>query len=225
MFHHGEILDAICMLCGGAVGLAADASNTSLLTVGSNRLFAVGDRVRVSDRATAPQERTVAAITGLDTVALDAPVSGPYLVAEGGRVQLVSEGLPELSWIGHGTLEAAVRPPVRRYPCAVVRPVALDQPRGEGTNRALTQDYLTSVYYLRAQVQGEDEEASFLAQVGRLFDVLMRDPYLGGKCWYSQVTKVDLCTSDEAAVRAGGNPARVARLDVVARRSEMGRRD
>jgi hypothetical protein len=222
MFHHGEILDAISLLCTGAVVLAADVAETDVLRVGSNRLFRAGDRVRVADGQTAAAESAVASTIGLDQVILASPVDGPYLVSRGASVQRVSGALPTLRWIGRGIPEAAVRPPVPRYPCAVVRPTALQQPRGEGTNRALTQDYLTSVYYLRAQSQGEDEEAAFLSELGLLFDVLMGDPYLGGTSWYSQVVEVDYATDEERQFKSAGSQLRVARLDVASRRSEMG---
>jgi hypothetical protein len=223
-FHHGEILDAVSLLCTGAVSLTADAAQTNVVHVGSNRLFAAGDRVRVSDREGATAEAVVASTTGLSEVVLGAPVTGPFLVSSGACVRRTSGSVPQLEWVSKGVLETGVRPPAPRYPCAVVRPTVLRQPRGEGTNRALTQDYLTSVYYVRAQSQGEDEEAGFLAQVGLLFDVLMADPYLGGTCWYSQVVEVDYATAEECQYRSAGNQLRVARLDLVSRRSELGSR-
>jgi hypothetical protein len=221
MFHHGQILDAICLLCAGAVSLSSDATQTDVLHVGSNRLFGAGDQIEVADSQTAGVTRAVSETVGLDQVVLDVPVDGPYLAERGASVRRVSAALPALAWIGKGLPGTAVQPPVPRYPCAVARPTAMTQPRGEGTNRALTQDYITALYYLRAQSQGEDEESAFMSEVALLFDVLMSDPYLGGSCWYSQVVGVDYSTEEERQSRGAGSQLRVARFDIIARRSEL----
>jgi len=222
MYHHAEIVDAICALCVGAAELTADAGGESVLYVGSNRLFAAGDNVEVVDDSTAAEAHTVVGLDGLTQVVLDSQVEGTYEVARNALVRLCSDDLPQLRWVGRGEPVLAPQPMITNFPCVVVDPAGLAQPLTGGTNRSFEQDYRTSVYYMRRRSAGEDEEGALLDEVRGLFNLLMSDPYLGGTCWYSQVSKVEYAPGAEEAVKAQGAPVRVIRLEVVARRSELG---
>ncbi len=222
MYHHAEILDAISGICSGTIRLSEDTSGDTIVHVGSNRLFSVGDSVELVDDASVPEAHTVAGLEGLTQVILDGPIGGTYSTASNARIRLTSADLPALAWVGRGTPKIGPQPPGVNFPCAIVAPTRIAQPLTGGTNRTFDQDYWTSVYYVRPPTAGEDEEGELLAEVGRLFNLLMTDPYLGGACWYSQVTKVDYDVAPEAELRDQGFPVRVVRLDVVARRCELG---
>lgn len=222
MYHHGEILDAICGICLGFTKLTADAGGSATLHVGSNRLFAPGDLVEVVDDVTEPESHTVSELNGLTEVVLDSAVEGTYLVAQNARLKSCSEAQLNLAWVGRGKPELAPRPVATGFPCVVVEPARMDQPLKGGTNRAFTQEYWTRVYYIRRRSAGEEEEAELLDEVGALFNLLMSDPYLGGTCWYSQVSGIDYAPDAEQALKERGAPVRVAQLEMVARRSELG---
>lgn len=221
MYHHTEILEAICALCTSSVRLSEDAGGSAVLRVGSNRLFSAGDNVDVLDDDGGPESHTVSELNGLTEIVLDSAVSGTYTVSRHARVRLNSGDGPALAWVSRGTPELAPRPIAPGFPCVVVEPTRMEQPLKGGTNRAYTQDYWTSVYYIRRRSGGEDEELRLLDEVDALFNLLMSDPYLGGTCWYSQVTMVDYTPEVEAALKERGTPVRAVRLDMVARRSEL----
>lgn len=221
MFHHGEILQALSLLCQGAVRLRSDAELEDTLQVGSNRLFPAGTEVEVTDDSGVTERRRVQGQVGLEQVVLTEALTGSYHVAKNAVVKLVQTGVPELAWIGQGKPAVTPRPMPASFPCIVVAPVSMEQPLKEGTNRAYTQEYLSSVYYVRRRLEGEVEEQRFQSEVGGLFNLLMGDPYLGGTCWYGQVTRVDYRCSEEPALHDRGSAVRVARLEVLAKRSEV----
>lgn len=220
MHHHGEILDAVCEICGGAARLTVDTDGTNSVEVGSNRLFEVGDAVEISDSETVAETNVVAGRVGLTTVTLEEPVSAGYLVCEGARIKVRGSRVPELEWVGRGSPYLPPQPASSGLPCVVVEPLRMEQPLTGGTNKSVTQDYWTSVHYLRRRHQGEDEEGELLKQVALLFDLLMADPYLGGTCWHSQVRLVDHSPDGEAELNRSDLPLRVVRLDVLGRRCE-----
>jgi hypothetical protein len=219
-YHHGEVVEAICLACQGMAKLVLDTDGTEAIYVGSNRLFGIGATVELLDDDGASETGTVAELVGLGQVVLDAPVSGSFEVAHGARVGLLGASVPELSWVGHGRPALAPSAGPSRFPCVVVEPQRLVQPLRGGTNRSVTQSYWTSVYYIRRHSEGEEQERHVLEQVQLLFDLLMADPYLGGTCWHSQVSMVDCCPQAEAVLRERGAGVRVVKLDVVAQRSE-----
>ncbi|NSW54554.1 MAG: hypothetical protein HPY44_00955 [Armatimonadetes bacterium] len=220
MHHHAEILGAICDLCRGAVRLSADVSGGNVLEVGSNKILRVGDSVRVEDDRQAGEIRTVAGLGGRTQVMLDSSVTGDYAVDAGARVVLLSDIVPELAWVGRGKPELAPQPGTVGFPCVVVAPTRLEQPVMGGTNRSYSQEYHSSVYYVRQEREGEEAELRLLEEVGRLFSLLMRDPYLAGTCWYSQVVGVDYAPREQAAVDERLSGLRVVRLDMVGLRAQ-----
>lgn len=222
MYHHSEVVEAICGICQGAVRLCADAEGTAVLQVGSNRLFSTGDTVSVSDETSGPEMRTVVCTRGLTEVHLDRPLDGSYLVEHRARVQIQRADLPRVAWVGRGRPELAPPPATVAFPCVVVEPLRLEQPPAAGSNRTFTQEYITSVYYIRRQSAGEEAEMRLLDETAGLFNLLMADPYLGGTCWYSQVTRVEYDPAAEKALRDTGAAVRMVRLEVLARRSELG---
>ena len=221
MYHHREIVEAIADLCGGMVRLSQDLEGSDVVRVGSNRLFRVGDLVKVTDDAGGSEERVVAELQDLSMVKLDAAVSGRYQVARGARLKLLGGRVPSVVWIGRGRPELAPQPLAGGFPCIVVDPVRLEQPVRGGSNRTFIQDYWTSVYYMRRAGALEEEQEELLGEVSGVFNLLMSDPYLGGTCWYSQVTQVEYSPEAERLLRDSGVPVRVVRMDVVARRSEL----
>jgi len=221
-YHHREIVEALCLLCRGAVALAEDAVGSDVVRVGSNRLFDPGAQVVVRDDGGSFETRTVMGRSGLHEVTLDAALTGSYLVASGGQLALTGDGLPELRWVGVGRPVQSLRPNGANYPCVVVDPVRLNQPARDGTNRSYVQDYLTSVYYV-GSLRAEQGGAEPPDDAGRLFDLLMADPYLGGCCWYGQVVAVECRPEEEAELRRAGVQVNVIRYDVLARRSEYSR--
>ena len=219
MYHHREVLEALCTLCSGATRLALDTDATSTVCVGSNRLFEVGDAVELVDDVTAPEAHTVSALSGLSEVVLGTPVVGTYEAARNARLRLAGADVPALTWIGRGRPEATPLPSPLQFPCVVVEPRQLVQPPKGGTNRTVTQEHSNSVYYIRRRAEGEEQEAALLTEVGRLFNLLMSDPYLGGTCWHSEVSLVDYVPEAERVLRERGIPVRVVRFDVLSRRS------
>ncbi|MDI9584428.1 MAG: hypothetical protein QM473_09435 [Acidobacteriota bacterium] len=220
MHHHAEILGAICDLCRGAVRLNADVNGGNVLEVGSNRVLRVGDSVRVEDDQQAGEMQTVAGLSGRTQVVLEGDLSGSYAVDSGARVVLVSEAVPKLAWVGRGKPELAPQPTGVGFPCVVVAPTRLEQPMSGGTNRSYSQEYHSSVYYVRRDHEGEEAETLLLEEVGRLFSLLMRDPYLAGTCWYSQVVGVDYEPHEQAALDERMAGLRVVRLDLVGLRAQ-----
>jgi hypothetical protein len=221
-YHHREIVDALCLLCRGAVALTENVSDGTTVQVGSNRLFEIGAQVVVRDEAGASEVRTVVGRSGLHEVELDAAAEGSYTVIRQAQLTLVDDRVPELKWVGAGRPTHALRPNGVNYPCVIVDPVRLDQPVKDGTNRSYLQEYVTAVYYV-GRLQTEQEAAKPPDDAGKLFDLLMCDPYLGGCCWYGQVVSVDCRPEEETALRSAGVPVGVIRYDVLARRSEYGR--
>lgn len=220
MHHHGEILDALCDICSGLARLTSDSDGTSTVTVGSNRLFRVGDAVEVVSDGAAGQSNVVAGLVGLTSLVLDDPVEAGYSVADQARVRLVDARVPELAWVGRGSPVLPPQPSASGFPCVVVEPCRLEQALTGGTNRSVTQDYWTSVHYLRRRHQGEDEEREVLKQVALLFDLLMADPYVGGTCWHSQVRLVEHSPGSDAELGRSDLSVRAVRIDVLGRRCE-----
>ena len=220
MFHHVEIMDAICGICSGWVKLAEDAGGSDVVRVGSNRLFRAGDAVEIVDDETVPESHTIAQLAGLTDIVLEAAVAGSYQVSRQARLVRKTVSGPELAWVGRGRPDVGPQPVVTSFPCVVVEPARLEQALQGGTNRAVAQDYWTHVHYVRRRVGGEEGDAKLLEEVRALFNLLMADPYLGGTCWHSQVTQVQYAPRVEAALQERGAPARAVLLEVIARRIE-----
>jgi len=220
MFHANEIAKALRLLCQSAVSLTADCSGSATVTVGSNLLFAVGDSVTLVDDDSAAETRTVQAKAGLTGVTLDSAVSGSFEVAQNARIALATPRLADLKFVLQGTPEMLPEPRGDKFPFIIVRPGEMSQPPGEGTNRGYDQTYTFSIYHVRRYESGEQPSVEALDDAAALFNLLMADTYLGGTCWYSQVTLVDPNDPFGEKLRSKGLPLTVVRVDVMARRRE-----
>ncbi len=219
MFHHNEIARAIRLLCQGAVRLSADSGGGNEVQVGSNELFEVGDEVTLRDAAGAETHSVVGKV-GLTRVVLSGEV-GQYLVARGARLVREAGRLEELAWVGQGAPELLPQAPADRFPCVLVLPDVMKQPLGEGGNRVFQQEYSYRVYYVREYGDGQMADMQALEEAGKLFNLLMSDPYLGGTCWHSQVTEVNPSPAVGQVLREQERPLRVVELTVVARRAAV----
>lgn len=220
MFHANEIARAIRLLCQGATALTADVSGGDAVSVGSNELFEVGQEVRLRDSA-GEEPGTVEALVGLTTVVLEDAISGEYQVARGARLERMDGALPAVQWVGQGSPELMPRSPLQQYPCVLVMPTEMRQPLNEGSNRTFQQDYEFAVYYVREHEAGERANIEVLERTAELFEVLMADPYLGGTCWHSQVTRVDPDPPVQERLREEERPLRVVELTLAARRAAV----
>lgn len=217
MFHQNKIARAIRLLCQGATALSADVDGGDELTVGSNELFEVGQQVRLVDTA-GSEELTVAGLVGLTTVRLTGAVSGEYLTSRGARLEVVDGSLPELRWVGQGSPELLPGIAPESFPCALVLPTTMEQPLNRGSNRTFQQDYRFEVYYVREHGEGEAANVEVVDEAGKLFNLLMSDPYLGGTCWHSQVVEVNARPDVQERMREREWPLRVVRMTMLARR-------
>ena len=91
--HYNEICEAVRRLVQGTVALTAAAGGSDLVTVGSNRLFAPGQAVTLTDGAGQTETHTVAALLGLTQVQLDAAVQGTFSPDEGAALGLETAAL------------------------------------------------------------------------------------------------------------------------------------
>ena len=218
MFHQNEIARAIRLICQSSAALAEDVSSGSVLNVGSNALFAAGQPVRLRDSA-GHEELTVQQTAGLTTVVVSETIEGEYLMSRGARLQRMGGGLEDLAWVGQGSPDLLPGSPADRYPCVVVKPGTMRQPPGEGSNRTFQQDYQFEVYYVARYEEGQRANIEVLDAAGDLFNLLMEDTYLGGTCWFSQVTEVDPEPREQVKLREREMPLRVVKLTVLARRA------
>ena len=220
MFHYNAIARAIRLACQGATALAADTTGGTEVQVGSNALFEIGDEVRLRD-AEGEETVTVVETVGLTGIIVEPEIEGDYLVSRGARVERAGDGATRLQWVGQGTPELMPRSPAERYPCALVNPAVMRQPLNEGSNRTVQQDYQFDVYYVERYEEGQQANISALERAGTIFNTIMRDPYLGGTCWHSQVTEVEPEPAVQARLREAERPLRVVRMTVLARRAAV----
>lgn len=221
MFHADEIAQAVRLICQGAVALTEDAHETDTVKVGSNQLFAVGQQVWVCDEQTPGELHTISGKSGLTGVELEAEVLGEFAVARGAMMRLATSPGPVVRHVTRGKPAAIPQPNALQVPCVVVESDGMEQPVAEGTNRSFRQDYTLRVHYIRRSGQGEDDERQTVTEAGKLFNLLMQDTYLGGSCWHSQVTRVEIRGGEEAELRSRGADVRVVSLELLARRAEM----
>ncbi len=220
LLHYNEIARAVRLLCQSAVGLTADANGTDTVTVGSNKLFAINDAVELADDDTPAEQYEVVDKVGLTAVQLDAAVSGEFTVAKNAVLRLATPLLPDLKWVGQGRPLVMPQPPGLQLPGIVVEPAVLDQPLSAGTNRSVQQDYHYRLYYLQRPAAGQHANRDLLEQTGKLFNLLMRDIYLGGSCWYSQIIRVDPASAIQRHFANQGIELDVVEIELVARRLE-----
>jgi hypothetical protein len=216
MLQYNEICAALRRLVQSAASLTADAVGSDLLSVGSNRLFQVGDTVILTDSEGHTETHTVVELVGLTGVRLDGPVVGSFTVAGGAEVQRLPALLPDLHWVGQGQPGLGPQPVEGRLPCVIVQPAAMEQPLAAGTNCAYQQNYHCLVYYVQRARPGKTASVELMDQVAELFDLLMADPYLGGTAWYAQVVRVDPAPPALTRLREGGLEVVGAEIEVVA---------
>ena len=196
--HYLEICEAVRGLVQSGVALTAEAGGSEAVSVGSNRLFAVGQAVTLVDEAGQTETHTVAELVGLTQVRLDSVVVGEFFVSRGARLRREPEALPGLKWIGQGRPELMPQPPETKLPAVIILPGRMEQPPAAGTNTARRQDYRVLVYYLERPGPGRVSGVDLLEKADALFGLLSGDPYLGGAAWYAQVLRVE---PDPEAVR------------------------
>jgi hypothetical protein len=188
---YNEICEAVRGLVQSGVALTAATTGSDTVTVGSNRLFAPGQTVTLSDTAGQTETHTVAALVGLTGVQLTAPVSATFAPAQGAALRRDPPALAGLQWIGQGRPDLMPQPPATRLPCVIIAPGRMDQPLAAGTNAAWRQDYRVHVYYLDRSTPGSVSGLDLLTSADALFGLLSSDPYLGGAAWYAQVLSVE----------------------------------
>lgn len=218
MLYYNEICAATRRLVQSSVTLSADGGGSDTVTVGSNRLFAVGNAVVLRDDQGQSEEHTVAELIGLTQVRLDSVVTGEFLVTKGAILQHNPVLLPQLKWVGQGLAQIIPQPPETQLPAVIVQPARLDQPLTEGTNRAYQQDYHCLVYYLQRPTPGEAGSVELMGQAAVLFNLLMQDPYLGGSAWYAQVVRVEPEAGPLRRLREAGLQVVGVEMEIVARR-------
>jgi len=221
MYHQNEIARALRMLVQGAAALTADTDASDVIHVEPSPLFESGAAVRLVDDHGHVETHTVVERTSATQMRLDDPVVGEFTVAEGARLQLATGAGAQLKWVAQGRPELMPRGQVMQLPAVVVEPVALSQPDQAGTNRTYQQEYTFHVYYIRKVGEGEQANVQLHSELGDLFNLVMADPYLGETCWHAQVTGVQMRPAEEEKVRAVVPGVQVARMDVVAKRSEV----
>ncbi len=219
--HYGEIARSLRLVCQGAATLSVDTGPTDTVTVNSNLLFSVGDEVVLADASGAAEEHSVVQLIGLHGVRLDAAVSGAYTVAAQGRLQLAAALRPEVKWVAVGRPEAIPEPARLEFPAVIIAPGTMKQPPDEGSNRAYEQKYTLQVYYVDRYQEGVEADMDALEEAGRLFNLIMADPYLGGTCYHSQVVEFEPSPQAEEKLRSKELPLRVVRMEVLAQRMEM----
>ncbi len=216
LLHYNEIARAIRLLCQSSILLSEDTEGTDQVSVGSNRLFSIGDQVELVDDDTAAEAYEVSGLVGLTIIQLDSTVSGQFTVAKNALVRLAEPVLDNLHWVGQGRPLVMPQPPELQLPAIVVEPAILDQPMGEGTNRSARQDYHFR-YYLERPAAGSRRNEAFLDRVGELFSLLTRDIYLGGTCWYAQIIRLDPDPSVQQHLAEQGLSVDVAEIELLAR--------
>lgn len=219
--HYQEIARALRLVCQGAAALTADTGPTDTVTVSSNFLFSVGDEVVLSDASGAEEDHTVAQLIGLNSVKLEAAVSGEYTVAAQGRLQLAAALRPEVKWVAIGRPEAIPEPAQLEFPAVIIEPGIMKQPPDEGSNRSYQQEYTLQVYYVDRYQEGVEADMDTIEEAGGLFNLIMADPYLGGTCYHSQVVEFEPSPQAEEKLRSKELPLRVVRMKVLGRRAEV----
>jgi hypothetical protein len=219
---YNEICEAVRGLVQGGVGLTATTSGSDTVTVGSNRLFTVGQTVVLTDTAGQSETHTVAALVGLTGVQLSAAVQATFSPAQGAMLALDPPALGAasggLKWIGQGQPELMPQPPATQLPCVIIAPGRMDQPPAAGTNCAWRQDYRIQVYYLDRPMPGSVSGLDLLTQADALFGLLSSDPYLGGAAWYAQVLAVEPDPLPVRQMRAAGAEVVGVMVEVLAER-------
>jgi hypothetical protein len=218
--HYNEICEAVRRLLQSGVALAAEAGGSDTVSVGSNRLFAVGQSVTLTDETGQAEAHTVAELSGLTEVRLEAPVAGQFLVSKGAVLRLEPAALGELKWIGQGRPDVMPQPPETRLPCAIIAPGRMEQPPAAGTNRARRQDYRILVYYLERPAPGRASGVDLLERADTLFSLLGSDPYLGGAAWYAQVIRVEPEPAAVGKMREAGAEVVGVEVEMLVERME-----
>lgn len=204
LFSMNAIARAVRLLLAGSVLLIKDAeaspdAELSQVTVGSNLLFDAGDEVLLSDELGHEAAAVVAEKSSLTTVRFEEPLAdGPFLMKDGAMLSLAKPPIPDLKKISQGPPVVLDQRQREDYPRIAVHPVGLKQPwplKSADTRlcRTYQQDYELVIYYvdwLRASWEAANQRV--VQRAGLVFNTLMADPYLGGMCWASQVTEVDL---------------------------------
>jgi len=217
LLHYNEIARAIRLLCQSSILLSEDTEGTDQVSVGSNRLFSIGDQVELVDDDTAAEAYEVSGLVGLTIIQLDSTVSGQFTVAKNALVRLAAPVLDDLHWVGQGRPLVMPQPPELQLPAIVVEPAILDQPMGEGTNRSARQDYHFRIYYLERPAAGSRRNEAFLDRVSELFSLLTYDIYLGGTCWYAQIIRLDPDPPVQQHLAEQGLSVDVAEIKLLAR--------
>jgi len=215
--HYNEIARAIRLLCQSSVLLSEDTEGTNQISVGSNRLFSIGDQVELIDDDTPAEAYQISGLVGLTIIQLDSTVSGQFTVANNAMVRLAEPVLDNLHWVGQGQPLVMPQPPALELPAIVVEPAILDQPMGEGTNKSVRQDYHFRIYYLERPAAGSRRNEAFLERISELFSLLTRDIYLGGTCWYAQIIRLDPDPSVQQHLAKQGLSVDVAEIELIAR--------
>ncbi len=215
--HYNEIARAIRLLCQSTVLLSKDTDGTDQISVGSNRLFSIGDEVELIDDDTPAEAYEVSGLVGLTIIQLTTTVSGQFTVANNAMVRLAEPVLDDLRWVGQGRPLVMPQPAALEVPAIVVEPAILDQPMGEGTNRSARQDYHFRIYYLERPAAGSRRNEAFLDRVSELFSLLTRDIYLGGTCWYAQIIRLDPDPPVQQHLAEQGLSVDVAEIELLAR--------
>ena len=215
--HYNEIARAIRLLCQSTVLLSKDTDGTDQISVGSNRLFSIGDEVELIDDDTPAEAYEVSGLVGLTIIQLTTTVSGQFTVANNAMVRLAEPVLDDLRWVGQGRPLVMPQPAALEVPALVVEPAILDQPMGEGTNRSARQDYHFRIYYLERPAAGSRRNEAFLDRVSELFSLLTRDIYLGGTCWYAQIIRLDPDPPVQQHLAEQGLSVDVAEIELLAR--------
>jgi len=217
LLHYNEIARAIRLLCQSSILLSEDTDGTNQISVGSNRLFSVGDQVELIDDDTAAETYEISGLVGLTSIQLDSAVSGQFTVANNAMIRLAEPVLDDLHWVGQGRPLVMPQPAELEIPAIVVEPAILDQPMGEGTNRSVRQDYHFRIYYLERPAAGSRRNEVFLERVSELFSLLTRDIYLGGTCWYAQIIRLDPDPPVQQHLAEQGLNVDVAEIELLAR--------
>ena len=215
--HYNEIARAIRLLCQSSVLLSEDTDGTDQISVGSNRLFTVGDQVELIDDEMPAENYEISGLVGLTKIQLNSAVSGQFTVAKNAVVRLAEPVLDDLHWVGQGRPLVMPQPAELEMPAIIVEPAILDQPMGEGTNKSVRQDYHFRIYYLERPAAGSRRNEAFLERVSKLFSLLSRDIYLGGTCWYAQIIRLDPDASVQQHLAQHGLNVDVAEIELIAR--------
>ncbi len=216
--HYNEIARAIRLLCQSSVLLSEDTEGTDQISVGSNRLFSIGDQVELVDDETPAEVYEVSGLVGLSFIQLTTTVSGQFTVDNNAVIRLAEPLLDDLHWVGQGRPLVMPQPAALEVPAIVVEPAILNQPMGEGTNKSVRQDYHFRIYYLERPAAGSRRNEAFLDRVSKLFSLLTCDIYLGGTCWYAQIIRLDPDPPVQQHLAEQGLSVDVAEIELLARR-------